>query len=124
MWSTPSDRSAEVLEYRSYSADGVEILTTLVDRPDTQAPTSLRGHAVNALAYTLLDVADLTAAGARAQEALAIGRSEGDQSMVALALAILALVRLRQTDLDGALAGRMLGWMPPTPMATTTGSPC
>ena len=89
--------------FSGYAIEGVEALTALLDRDDTQAPDLSRGRALSTLAGLLAD-SDNETAGARSEEALAIGRAQGDGALTVDALSMLSWVRYRQGDLAGALA--------------------
>jgi predicted ATPase/class 3 adenylate cyclase/Tfp pilus assembly protein PilF len=88
--------------FSGYAIEGVEALTALLARADTQTPNLSRGRALVTLAGLLAD-SDNETAGARSEEALAIGRAEHDDALTVDALSMLSWVRYRQGDLDGSL---------------------
>jgi predicted ATPase/class 3 adenylate cyclase/predicted negative regulator of RcsB-dependent stress response len=89
---------------RGHAVEGIETLTALLDRPDAQSATPTRGRALAILADLLTEVGNYPDAVARSDEALVIGRAEGDDSMTAQALSTLSWARHRRGDLIGALA--------------------
>jgi predicted ATPase/DNA-binding SARP family transcriptional activator len=79
--------------YREPRAEGAVALSAALDRADAQQPTLPRGRALVAAGLLLTMITgDYDAADARAQEALAIGRTLGDEHLRAEALHVLALV--------------------------------
>jgi predicted ATPase/class 3 adenylate cyclase len=89
---------------RGYGVEGAQTLVALLRRPLAQAPTRLRGRAL-AAAGRLVEhyAADYPTAIAMATEALAIGRTMGDDTLVAQAYLVLTTVRNLQGDFRGSL---------------------
>jgi hypothetical protein len=83
--------------YREPRAEGAAALSAALDRTDAQEPTLLRGRALVAAGILLTMITgEYGAAAARAQEALAIARTQADERLHAEALHVLALVNESQ----------------------------
>jgi predicted ATPase/DNA-binding SARP family transcriptional activator len=91
-------------QFRGPAAAGAEVLTLLLDRPDAQELTVIRGRALVALAALLIVTGDSRTGRSRAEEALLISRSRGDRSLEAQAMAVLAWVCFRLGQVSDALA--------------------
>ena len=79
--------------YREPRAEGAAALSAVLDRPDAQQPTLLRGRALVAAGILLTMITgEYDAAASRAQEALAIARALADDHLSAEALQVLALI--------------------------------
>jgi predicted ATPase/DNA-binding SARP family transcriptional activator len=88
--------------FRGHAAEGVDALNALLDCTETQPPPNLRGRALVTLAALLGD-SDNHTAGARAEEALAIGYASHDDPLIVNAFSMLSWVRYRRGDSTGAL---------------------
>ena len=83
--------------YRDPRAEGAAALSAVLDRPDAQRPTLLRGRALAATAILLTMITgEYSAAAARAQEALAIARALSHDRLRAEALHVLAVISGRR----------------------------
>jgi predicted ATPase/DNA-binding SARP family transcriptional activator len=83
--------------YRDPRAEGAAALSAVLDRPDAQRPTLVRGRALAATALLLTMITgEYSAAAARAQEALAIARALSDDHLRAEVLHVLAVINGRQ----------------------------
>lgn len=83
--------------YRDPRAEGAAALSAVLDRPDAQRPTLLRGRALAATAILLTMISgEYSAAAVRAQEALAIARALSDDHLRAEALHVLAVINGRR----------------------------
>jgi len=91
--------------YRDHVAEGAAVLSAQLDRPEAAEPTILRGIALTALGYILANfTVNYSEARDRAGEALAIGRTVGDDHLIARALYALSTACARNNDLDSALS--------------------
>ena len=83
--------------YRDPRAEGATALSAVLDRPDAQRHTLVRGRALAATAILLTMITgEYGAAAARAQEALAIARALPDDHLRAEALHVLAVISGRR----------------------------
>ena len=90
--------------YREPQGEGAAALSAALDRPDAQEPTLQRGRALVAAGILLTMIAgEYDAAGARAQEALAIAGARADEHLRAEALHVLAIVNGFQGDAQAHL---------------------
>jgi predicted ATPase/DNA-binding SARP family transcriptional activator len=107
--------------YRDSRVEGAAALSAVLDRPDAQQPTHVRGRALAAIAILLTITGEYSKAAARAEEALAIARAVPDDHLRAEVLHVLAVISGRRGDeeahleltgeglaLAGALADRHL----------------
>jgi hypothetical protein len=91
---------------RRPQAEGVAAVCKALDRLDARAPTAVRGLALAAAGYLLVEIAgDHRAAAARAEEALEIGLTLADDRIRAEALLDLAAASWREAD-DAAFLAR------------------
>jgi predicted ATPase/DNA-binding SARP family transcriptional activator len=83
--------------YRDSRAEGAAALSAVLDRPDAQGPTLLRGRALAATAILLAMITgEYSSAAARAEEALAIALALSDDHLRAEALHVLAVINGRR----------------------------
>ena len=88
---------------RGYLDEGLRALKAHLARPESAAPTRLRGEALRQASLTASIGGSLEEAAAFAIEALEIGRSLDDSELTARALEMLGAVRQNQGDLDASL---------------------
>ena len=91
-------------QFRVPAVEGAEILTLLLDRPDTQTPTVMRGRALAVLAALLIESSNARAGSSRGDELLAISRAQGDRNLEAQALTVLSWACFRLGNFVDALA--------------------
>ena len=85
--------------YREPRAEGAVALSTVLDHPDAQQPTLLRGRALVATGLLLTMITgEYSAAAAHAEEALEIARAHGHEHLRAEALHVLALISESRGD--------------------------
>jgi predicted ATPase len=90
--------------YRDSRAEGAAALSAVLDRPDAQQPTLVRGRALAALAILLTMITgEYARAAARAEEALAIAGVVPDDHLRAEALHVLAVISGRQGNEEAHL---------------------
>ncbi len=88
---------------RGHASEGVDSLRALLNLPDAQGATVLRGIALASAAYLLEQTGGYATAAEYCNEALAIARSAGDDRLAADAAAIRAFVLVRQGRQAAAL---------------------
>jgi tetratricopeptide (TPR) repeat protein len=94
-----AEAMSDYFDVRGRAAEGVDVLSAQLDRPEAATPTALRGRALAATARLLeYHVGDYGRAEALAGEALTIGQNQGDEWLVAKARMVLAWARYRQGD--------------------------
>jgi non-specific serine/threonine protein kinase len=81
--------------------EGAEALQAQLARPEAKAPTALRARALAATGLLLQRNGDFVTAATLADEALAIGRHEGDDFAASRAFVVMAFIRLRLGDYRG-----------------------
>jgi predicted ATPase/DNA-binding SARP family transcriptional activator len=85
------------------SSEGAEVLRALLNSPGAQEATPLRARALAEAAHLLGQTSGYTTAGEYSQEALAIARASGDDSLIAELLQTHAWILVRQGQQDAAL---------------------
>jgi predicted ATPase/DNA-binding SARP family transcriptional activator len=88
---------------RGYLAESLQALKTHLDRPDSAAPTRIRGEALRSAALAASIAGSIDQAVAFVTEALEIGRALDDSELTAQALHELGNLRYLQGDLDASL---------------------
>jgi predicted ATPase len=90
--------------YPGHVIEARDTLARHLNRPEAQAPTRERGQALQVQGLLLSEVfGDLSAARASGEQALAIGRSVGDDELVVESLVSIASVLSRQEEHERAL---------------------